>query len=101
MVLYRPDGEPMTDADWTNPTSKTLAIALDGRQIADEDGDTSRDRLLLLLNAHYEPVDFTIPAGVARWSVVLTTDEPKDISELGQGDTVTVRDRSLLLLHRR
>ena len=31
LALYRPDGVQMTDEDWTNPTSKTLAVALDGR----------------------------------------------------------------------
>jgi isoamylase len=98
MVLYRPDGEQMTDADWQDPTSKTLAIALDGRQIADEDGDTTRDRFLLLVNAWTEPVDFTIPAGGTTWSVVLTTDEPTEMPALAQGQTVAVHDQSLLLL---
>ncbi|MGQ0468016.1 MAG: glycogen debranching protein GlgX, partial [Sporichthyaceae bacterium] len=101
MVLYRPDGAPMSDADWHNPVAKTLALALDGRQIEDEEGDTSRDKLLLLVNAHYEPVEFTIPAGRGNWKVVLTTDEPSDAPPVQAGAVVSVRDRSLLLLHTR
>jgi glycogen operon protein len=99
MVLYRPDGQQMTDEDWQNPISKTLAVALDGRQIADEDGDTSRDRFLLLVNAHDEPVEFTIPTGGSTWQVVLTTDDPVEIPPLRAGDAISVCDRSLLLLH--
>jgi glycogen operon protein len=99
MVLYRPDGQQMQAEDWRNPIAKTLAVALDGRLIADADGETSRDRLLLLINAHHEPVEFTVPAGRGSWRVVLTTDDPDPIDPLAGGDVVTVRDRSLLLLH--
>ncbi len=99
MVLYRPDGEQMQAEDWQNPSAKTLAVALDGRQIADVEGETSRDRLLLLINAHHEPVEFTVPTGRGPWRVVLTTDEPDPIEALSSGELVTVRDRSMLLLH--
>ena len=73
MVLYRADGKQMTPEDWQNPTIRTLAVALDGRHIADEDGDTTSDRYLLLLNAHHEPAKFTIPPGPLAWDAVLTT----------------------------
>jgi isoamylase len=100
MVLYRPDGAEMSDEDWQDQGSKTLAVALDGRQIQDADGDTTRDRFLLLVNAHHEPVDFTVPAGGRRpWRVVLTTDDPDPIEPVSSGDILSVRDRSLLLLH--
>ncbi len=99
MVLYRPDGQQMGAEDWGNPVAKTLAVALDGRQIEDEDGETSRDKLLLLINAHHEPIEFTVPAGRGTWNVVLTTDDPDPIDPLSGGGRVTVRDRSLLLLH--
>ena len=66
MVLYRPDGQQMTEDDWEHPTSNALAVSLDGRQIEDAEGETSDDRFLLLLNAHHERVEFTIPAGDAR-----------------------------------
>ena len=99
MVLYRPDGQQMRAEDWQNPIAKTLAVALDGRLIEDAEGETSRDRLLLLINAHHEPVEFTVPAGRGSWRVVLTTDDPDPIDPLAGGDVVTVRDRSLLLLH--
>ena len=99
MVLYRPDGAEMSDDDWRDAGSKTLAVALDGRQIEDADGDTSADRFLLLVNAHHEPVDFTVPTGGRRrWQVVLTTDDPDPIEPVSGGDVLSVRDRTILLL---
>jgi isoamylase len=101
IVLYRPDGVEMSDEDWQDANSRTLAVALDGRQIEDAEGDTTRDRFLLFVNGHHEPVDFTVPAGRGPWRVVLTTDDPDPVERASSGDVVTVRDRSLLLLHTR
>jgi isoamylase len=100
MVLYRPDGAEMSDEDWRNDHTKALAVALDGRQIEDADGDTTRDRFLLLVNAHQDMLEFTIPAGGRRpWHVILTTDDPDEIAPVMSGDVLSVRDRSMLLLH--
>jgi glycogen operon protein len=99
MVLYRADGKQMSAEDWKDPFARTLAMALDGRQIEDADGETSTDRFLLLLNAHYEPVRFTIPPGRAKWSAVLTTGDPDETPKLTARRTITLDARSLLLLH--
>ena len=99
LVLYRPDGEQMSADDWQNPMARTLAVALDGRQIADVEGDTSRDRFLLLLNAHHEPVEFKIPARRTVWKAVLTTGGPDDTPEIAPGGTILLDSRALLLLH--
>jgi glycogen operon protein len=99
MVLYRPDGKQMTADDWQDPYARALAMALDGRQIEDAEGDTTTDRFLLLLNAHYEPLRFTIPPGRAKWSAVLTTGKPDETPKLTTRRTITLDARSLLLLH--
>ena len=99
MVLYRPDGKEMEQEDWENPETNSLAVALDGRHIEDSDGETSRDRYLLLLNAHWEPVEFTIAPGGGHWFTVLTSGEPGDTPEISDDLTITVEARSLLLLH--
>jgi glycogen operon protein len=101
MILYRSDGQAMTEADWQDAQSKTLAIALDGRQIEDSDGERGRDRLLLLLNAHFETVDFNIPPGPRDWQVALTSAEPENSPEVNADRTITVEARSLLLLRSR
>jgi glycogen operon protein len=98
MVLYRADGEQMSEEDWQNPQSKTLAISLDGRQIEDANGEKGRERFLFLLNAHHEPVKFTIPISHSAWRVVLTTSDPDEALPLDDGGTVDVADRSFLLL---
>ncbi len=99
MVLYRPDGKQMKAEDWQDPNARALMVALDGRQIEDADGETSSDRFLLLLNAHYEPVRFRIPPGRATWAPVLTTG-PVDRSPRTAGRrTVNIAGRSFLLLH--
>ena len=99
MVLYRPDGKPMEPEDWQSPDTNSLAVALDGRHIEDSEGETSRDRYLLLLNAHWEPVEFTIAPGGHHWFVVLTSGEPDDIPEISSDRTITLEARSLLLMH--
>jgi isoamylase len=98
MVLYRADGQQMSEEDWQVPHAKTLAISLDGRQIEDAEGETDRARFLLLLNAHCEPVKFTIPVGRTTWQVVLTSVEPDDTPPVGDGGVIEVADRSFLLL---
>jgi isoamylase len=98
MVLYRADGQQMKEEDWQVPQTKTLAISLDGRQIEDAEGEKGRERFLLLLNAHFEPVAFTIPVGRSDWQVVLTSVEPDDTPPIDPDGVIEVADRSFLLL---
>jgi isoamylase len=99
MVLYRPDGKEMQQEDWEKPDTNSLAVALDGRQIEDSEGETSRDRYLLLLNAHWEPVEFTIAPGGGHWFTVLVSGDPSATPEISPERIITVDARSLLLLH--
>ncbi len=98
MVLYRADGKQMVEADWQDPSAKTLAISLDGRQIEDAEGDTDSERFLVLLNAHYEPVTFTLPPGHTGWQIVLSSVEPSEAPTVQDGSVLEVADRSFLLL---
>jgi glycogen operon protein len=98
MVLYRPDGQQMGPEDWEHPATNTLAVALDGRRIEDSDGTTSRDRFLLLLNAHWEPVEFTIAPGRGEWQVQLSSGGPDDVPKISAEGTVITDARSLVLL---
>jgi isoamylase len=98
MVLYRADGKQMLEPDWEDPSAKTLAISLDGRQIEDAEGDTFKERFLVLFNAHYEAVTFTIPVGRSPWQVVLTSAEPDETPPLQPDGVIDVPERSFLLL---
>jgi len=100
LVLYRPDGAPMSEEDWQGGVeTNTLAVSLDGRHIEDNDGETTTDRFLLLLNAHHEPVEFAVPGAKTTWLAALTSAEPDDTPRLSAERSVTLEARSLLLLH--
>jgi glycogen operon protein len=80
---YRPDGERMSDEDWQSGFAKSLAVYLNGDALDELDaaGEPVRDAsFLLLFNAHYEPLEFTIPQGLGRtWAALLrTSDVPAD-----------------------
>jgi glycogen operon protein len=108
LLLFRPDGEQMTEDDWSNPISKTLAVLLDGEQIPDPDADVAPEeagaaggRFLMLINSHFEPVDFVVPKTFrGGYRVRLTTDDETlgDETVRRGGDVITIRDRSLTLL---
>ena len=58
-----------------------------------------RDRFLLLLNAHHEPVEFTIPISSATWKAVLTTGGPDETPRITPRGTIALDARALLLFH--
>jgi glycogen operon protein len=65
VLWYRPDGLEMRPEDWNNPYTKCLGMLLAGDAI-DERDERGRmivdDTMLLLLNAHYDPLPFILPA---------------------------------------
>jgi isoamylase len=105
---FRPDGRRMTQRDWQMPFAHALGVFLNGQEIADQtpEGEPiSDDSFLLLFNAHFEAMTFTLPArrfgGV--WLHELCTADP----DLAPGARrwssragVAVSSRSLALLRR-
>jgi glycogen operon protein len=75
---FRPDGKELSDEDWNAGYVRSLALRLAGDAISEtnEKGRPITDEtLLMLLNAHHEPLAFTLPAhkrGVI-WQLVLDT----------------------------
>ncbi|MBI4611071.1 MAG: glycogen debranching protein GlgX [Candidatus Rokubacteria bacterium] len=75
---FRPDGKEMTEEDWNNPHTRCLGLRLSGDGIEEVDARGNPivdDTLLILLNAHHEPLPFVLPAhrrGV-RWEPALDT----------------------------
>ncbi len=105
IAWLRPDGEQMTDQDWDTGYSRSIAVFLNGNGIPDRDelGDRVTDQsFLLLINAHHEPVDFTLPDADygRRWISVLDTADPDqaDSTTAEPGERRTVPDRSLAVL---
>jgi isoamylase len=102
IAWFRPDGNQMTDADWRNGYAKSLAVFLNGEEIASPDPRGRRvrdDSFFILFNAHFEPIRFSLPRGGygQRWMRVLDTADPLP-RFYRAGGQVPVSDRSLAVL---
>ena len=51
VVWYRPDGQEMDDAAWTDPQAKVVGVLL----------CDATTRLMILVNPYHEPIDFKLP----------------------------------------
>ncbi|MHC2336265.1 glycogen debranching protein GlgX [Bradyrhizobium sp. USDA 4454] len=95
-----PTGEEMTQAQWDDGNAKCLGMLLDGR--AQESGVRRRGEdatVLLLYNAHYDVVNFTlpvVPVGV-RWEGLVDTNQPDtELSDFPMGDPYELTGRSFV-----
>lgn len=103
---FTPDGIEMTEEAWGQGFAKALMVYLNGGAIRSPDprGNPILDNsFLLMFNAHYEPLTFTMPSEEwgKCWQVILDTasDElPQDAQPCGAGCTLTLDSRSLVLL---
>jgi isoamylase len=82
LAWFKPEGKEMTDDDWNNGFARCLGLRLAGDAIEEVVARGNRildDTLLILLNAHHEPVNFVLPAHrrKVRWQVVFDTKEEK------------------------
>jgi isoamylase len=77
IAWFRPDGKEMSEEDWSVGHSKSVAIFLNGRGLSDLDvtGEPIKDdSFTILFNAHYEPLEFTLPDSIIpQWYLVLDT----------------------------
>jgi glycogen operon protein len=81
IVWLRPDGQEMTDDEWTSGWVRCLGVMLNGQTLdhVDEKGDPVRDdTFVLMLNCHHEPIKFYLPPAPNgdSWEVVVDTNEP-------------------------
>ncbi|HXZ25888.1 MAG TPA: glycogen debranching protein GlgX [Nitrospiria bacterium] len=105
IAWYTPAGQEMTDEEWAAESVRSLGVLLAGDAIneLDEQGRVIRgETLLLLLNAHHEPVPFTLPARKpnTRWVLLMDTATP-DFDRRVQRDKdesrYLLQDRSMAL----
>ena len=62
----------MTEADWDTAFDKSIAVYLNGQGIPDLDPRGHRvtdDSFLICFNAHFEPIQFTLPPAGIRGTV--------------------------------
>jgi glycogen operon protein len=101
-------GTAMTAEQWADPTMHAIAVYLDGTDAPDEAEDGRPlldDDFLILVNAYWEPVTFTIPPvreATQTWFVELDSYDPAVSAArtfpLHTDDSTAVRPRSLTVL---
>jgi glycogen operon protein len=109
LTWFRCDGGEMTQDDWTNPITRCFGLRLAGDAIQEPDVMGRRivdDTFLVMLNAHHEPMGFTLPAhrNDIRWEPVLDTREPtgqRKAEALSGGDVYDMEARSVVMLRLR
>jgi isoamylase len=106
ITWLRTDGEEMGEEEWQTSFIRALGARLAGDTLnaPDERGEPwASDVLLILMNAHYDDIPFTLPhgIGVGQWDVLIDTDtldiEPGD-HLFSPGEDYNVTGRSLALL---
>ncbi|HSA63545.1 MAG TPA: glycogen debranching protein GlgX [Nitrospira sp.] len=103
---FRPDGEEMTEEDWKQGYVRCLGVRLAGDRIEEKDhlgNPILDDTFLLLINAHHEPIQFTLPPPSAnmQWQLVLDTVQdviPAHAPLITEGKHYNLKDRSLALM---
>ena len=101
---FGPDGNEMNDEAWNAPITKCLGVRLAGDLMNefDERGEPIiGDTLLLLINAHWEQLDFTLPKTRDEhiWQTMIDTNEPDAAPRvLHGGDKYPLFGRTLTVL---
>jgi isoamylase len=106
LTWFRPDGKEMSDEDWNDHFARSLGLRLAGDAIEDVDERGNRirdDTVLILLNAHHEPISFVLPPHKPRmrWDLILDTREPlgrRKHRPIRGGSPYEMEARSLVLL---
>lgn len=93
IVWLTPDGREMTPEDWGFPNAKMLAFMLSSRD------DAVRQRILIVLNAHDQPIRFRLPLLLGEpWRQAIDTPSATGApdSERMAADTIEIADRAVV-----
>ncbi len=105
ITWLRTDGQQMTDEEWSASWMSVFGMLLVGEacgEVDDKGEPVKDDTLLILFNAHHEPVEFTLPSFNADigWRVIFNTTVEAVVSEptvLEQGTPYKMPARSLVI----
>ena len=103
VTWVRPDGQEMTDAEWSDPETRTIGMLMVGRAADEVDsrGRAARgDTVLLLLNAGTRSRSYTLPRleWPGRWQEVLNTARTASWSREVRNEAVNLAAHSSLML---
>jgi glycogen operon protein len=104
LLWLNPDGTEVTADNWNDPFARCLGALFAAAGLDEKNGHgepIKDDDFLLLTNAHYEPILFTLPSPT-RWQAVVDTGRGLDAFEHhdGQQEQYLIAGRSLALLCR-
>ncbi|HEV7716535.1 MAG TPA: hypothetical protein VGO53_13140, partial [Steroidobacteraceae bacterium] len=106
VAWLRPDGDEMTDAEWSTGFNRCFGVYMAGTVIerVDKRGKPVRDNnFLVLFNAHHEEIPFLLPefhAGGAWQEVIDTANEKHPFAQehYAAGDQYPLAGRSMAVL---
>jgi len=104
LTWFGTDGKEMTQRTWSADFNRSLMMRVHGDSLDEVDAHGEQvvdDTFLWLLNAHHEPVTFTLPPAPrrGRWERILDTSEPHwNRRATPRGIHYRVRGRALALL---
>jgi len=86
---FTPSGAQMTPQDWADPAARSIALFIDGSTDPDVDADGTPlidDDFLVLVNAWWEPLTFSVPTSFAQdpWEIVCDSFDPARTGATGQ-----------------
>jgi len=104
---FTPAGRYMEAGNWSDPDALAIALYLDGSDAPDRAADGTwliDDDFMVLVNAWWEPLDFTLPETrpQAQWQQDIDTFDPvragSAATRLQAGDQIAVGPRSVVVL---
>lgn len=101
---FSPNGEIMDRADWTNTHAMSLMLFLNGHDIPEPDSNgfhQDDNDFLLIFNAYYEPMVFTLPGEdyTRKWQLIIDTSDSDAPSLAYEAKfSITAQPRSLIVL---
>ncbi len=102
---FRPDGEEMTDEEWSAGWVRCIGVRLNGETLNDSDSKGAPlhdDTFMLLLNPHHEPIDFYLPKPdeQTHWEMIVNTIQPKFYQNhcIQAGEPVRLAPQTLVVL---
>ncbi|VXB66900.1 glycogen debranching protein GlgX [Citricoccus sp. K5] len=106
IVWLEPDATAKDESDWETYYAKSIAFFLNGHDLTEtergtDDGTGGDHDFYVLLNAYWEPVEYTLPGEPFpdSWDLVVdTADATPDTTEFSAGDRISVPGRGIVIL---
>ncbi|MCL4436979.1 MAG: glycogen debranching protein GlgX [Thaumarchaeota archaeon] len=103
ITWLQPDGSEMIDQAWQRPRTNAIGMLLGGSTIGEVNERGERiadDTLLIILNAHYEAIQFMLPNSGSHWEPILHT-YGRSLTSLEKaaaaGQKVRIEGRSIMI----